>query len=233
MEQFQFLLQRFDPGVIWLNARNQIVAMNHVAFEVLECQDGFPLGKEIVKFHPPEVRKKVSKLISKQNCPVDSPKPISMIIAAINKLLLLKISKTIGERGIYGTNVIFYDLTSIATDLENDTITIKKYPVYKNKKIILINISDILYFKADGHYSSIITADDTYLCNLSIGEIEQNSPVGYFSRTHRSYLVNLQSITAVEKRTRTLTLTFDSTHSEPVPVSKKYRKDIMTLLNIP
>ncbi|MFD2180483.1 LytTR family DNA-binding domain-containing protein [Veronia pacifica] len=232
MEQFQYILQRFDPGVIWLDAKNNIVAMNNVALEVLECPDGKPLGQEIVKFHPPNIRDKVARLMDFSKCPISSPPPISMVITAINKLLLLKISKTVGRSGIYGTNVIFYDLTGIATELEKDKIKIRKYPVYKNKKMYLIDIDEILYFKAEGHYTMIHTAEDSFLCNLAIGEIEQKSPEGYFVKTHRSFLVNLEKVKHIEKLNRSLLLHFNTAKDFTAPVSKLHTVEVKRLLNV-
>ena len=48
----QHNLQQFDPGIVWLDARNIIIGMNGVATEVLGDRTGELIGEEVLSIHP-------------------------------------------------------------------------------------------------------------------------------------------------------------------------------------
>ena len=53
------------------------------------------------------------------------------------------------------------------------------------------------YAQADGDYSRVHTYDRSYLCTLSLGELEESLPRPRFARIHRSYIVNLAKVAGV------------------------------------
>lgn len=62
-------------------------------------------------------------------------------------------------------------------------------------KIVFINISDILYCKAEGAYTNIYTCDDKKIvASRSLGEFEQQLIPHNFFRIHHSILINLNHI---------------------------------------
>ena len=46
MESLEYTLQKFDPGVVLLDANHHIVAMNQVAHRVLGNVRGDPIGRD-------------------------------------------------------------------------------------------------------------------------------------------------------------------------------------------
>ena len=52
METIQHKLQQFDPGMVWLDKDNRILAMNGLAMETFGAQPGELIGEEILQLHP-------------------------------------------------------------------------------------------------------------------------------------------------------------------------------------
>ena len=57
------------------------------------------------------------------------------------------------------------------------------------KKIVTIQTSDILFIEADGDYTQLHAANVSYLCNLSLNELEERLDPSRFVRVHRSFIV--------------------------------------------
>jgi len=75
VESFEHKLQRFDPGIVWLDINNRVMALNGVARQVLGVDVGNVIGQEILQLHPEKSRKKVEWVLSSSGCPAESPPP--------------------------------------------------------------------------------------------------------------------------------------------------------------
>jgi DNA-binding LytR/AlgR family response regulator len=107
-----------------------------------------------------------------------------------------------------------------------------KLPVYKNKQILLVDLDDVSAIKAEGHYSTLYTKDDTFLCNLSLSDLEGRLDKNKFIRVHRSYLVNLHSALAFEKVEEQCQLTIESKDRIQVPISRNNVAKVKRLLGL-
>jgi len=65
-------------------------------------------------------------------------------------------------------------------------------------KMIKINLKDILYIEGLKNYVSIITPGERIIAYLNIKDLEQELPAHDFLRIHRSYIVSLSKILAIE-----------------------------------
>jgi DNA-binding LytR/AlgR family response regulator len=63
----------------------------------------------------------------------------------------------------------------------------------------LLDYDQVHYVRADGDYSRVHTYDRAYLCTASLRELEELLPADRFLRVHRSHLVNLAKVVAVER----------------------------------
>ncbi|MFW2373587.1 MAG: LytTR family transcriptional regulator DNA-binding domain-containing protein [Gammaproteobacteria bacterium] len=229
MESIQHKLQEFDPGIVWLDNSNRIIAMNGLAAETLGDIQGNLIGEEVLQLHPEKSREKVRFLLEQSACPVDSPPPMTMMINITERVLLIKVSRMCGEGGHIGSCMVFYDLTDLATvEVGTDTETnsdnnrrkLFKLPVYKNKQVLLIDLEAVSAIKAEGHYSSLYTDDENYHCNLSLSDLEDRIKSEHFLRVHRSYIVNLQYAKAFEKIDEHCYLILDFQDGMRIPISR-------------
>ncbi|MGD1045164.1 MAG: LytTR family DNA-binding domain-containing protein [Bacteroidota bacterium] len=70
----------------------------------------------------------------------------------------------------------------------------KRIFVRVGKKIISVQLLDILWIEANGDYTQLHTNSGTYLCNLSMNTLEQRLDSNQFLRVHRSYIIASSSI---------------------------------------
>jgi len=226
MESFEHKLQKFDPGVVWLDGHNRVLALNTIASSVLGVTVGDAVGSEILQLHPQKSRNKVQWLLESASCPVTSPPPMTMMINVPDRVLLIKVSKMFNAGEPVGTSMIFFDLTDVTTspllpDGGPDRLRqLFKLPVYRKSKVVLLDLKTVSHFKADGHYTTVYTENERYLCNLSLSDLEQRLDGTRFVRVHRSYMINVHYATAFEKLDEQCTVVMSTVPEEHVPVSR-------------
>ena len=76
---------------------------------------------------------------------------------------------------------------------------INRITVRNGQKIIVIPINDIIFIKADGDYISINTANGSWLKEQTMKDIENILPIDSFVRIHRSYIINVNYISRIER----------------------------------
>ena len=78
-------------------------------------------------------------------------------------------------------------------------LSINRVTVRNGQKILIIPIEEIIFIKADGDYISINTANGSWLKEQTMKDIENILPVDSFVRIHRSYIVNVNHISRIER----------------------------------
>lgn len=71
--------------------------------------------------------------------------------------------------------------------------------VKSGQKIAVINLDDVLFIKADGDYVSIVSKSGRWLKEQTMKYFEEHLPQNKFVRIHRSYIVNIEYITRIER----------------------------------
>lgn len=97
--------------------------------------------------------------------------------------------------------------------------------IRENKILQRLQLADILYIQAMGDYVSIYTKDRKITIHQNLKALENKLPVSKFIRVHRSYMVALDKIEAIEEST-----VYISTN--PIPVGEAYKSKMMKLLSI-
>ncbi len=115
----------------------------------------------------------------------------------------------------------------IKNDKENRVIS-----SYKNGVIIPIKYTEILYATIYDRETVLVTKNDEYKINLTLGQLYQLLKDHNFFRTHKSYIVNLDYIKSIEPW-------FNSTYNVSIeysnikiPVSRNYVKEFRDRMNI-
>ena len=81
-----------------------------------------------------------------------------------------------------------------------------------------INFDDVLYIEALSTYSVLVTTTQKHIVYLTLKALTERLPFAHFVRVHRSYIVNLRRIEAVEDHTLKV-------GSHEVPVGKSYQEE--------
>jgi DNA-binding LytR/AlgR family response regulator len=93
-------------------------------------------------------------------------------------------------------------------------------------KLIRVNFADIKYIESMREYVRIHLVDQKPIMSLmSMKKIEEHLPSAQFMRVHRSYIVNLQKVTTVEKSR----IVFDE--KVYIPVSEQYKSQFQGFLD--
>jgi LytTR family transcriptional regulator, CO-responsive transcriptional regulator RcoM len=200
-----YLLERFEAGIVNLDASRHVVAMNDFARRVLPVDKMLPFDRLVLSFHPERSRPKVEFMLDQAaRCPVASPLPMTMIINIPERVLLIKVTRlSDAKQRAAGYTLVFYDITELVASPDNAGTQpdarrrLLKIPTVLNQHIVLLDVADVLAIQSDGHSTHVRTAGGTQSCNLSIGDLEARLDPEQFVRVHRSHLVNLSAVTRI------------------------------------
>jgi DNA-binding LytR/AlgR family response regulator len=97
--------------------------------------------------------------------------------------------------------------------------------IKKNSVLNKVPSKDILWIEALGDYVTVHTADKKYILHITLKSLEDKLPEDKFVRVHRSYIVHVNNIRAVEGTTIFITDT-------PIPLGAIYKDKFMNRLNL-
>lgn len=96
--------------------------------------------------------------------------------------------------------------------------------IKRSKKWSKLDVSDILFAKADDTYTEIHTASDRYVISQSLKKINEKLPHNKFQRVHRTFVVNINAISDIEDDLLKVGNTL-------IPIGKTYKKELLSRLN--
>ncbi|MFN6038251.1 MAG: LytR/AlgR family response regulator transcription factor [Bacteroidota bacterium] len=97
--------------------------------------------------------------------------------------------------------------------------------VRANSILTKIKVDDINYVQAAGDYVNIYTKSKRFTVHITLRGLEEKLPFGRFYRLHRSYLVSLDQVDAIEEGTAYL-------DKHPIPIGEQYKKELLRKLNL-
>ena len=105
------------------------------------------------------------------------------------------------------------------------TPSIKDLFVKVNSQIEKIDLATILFIEAAVDYIEIVTSTKKYLVNNSMTKIMEKLPQDQFARVHRSYIVQLNKIIAIDGNTLSI-------GNKAIPISKTYKEELLGQINL-
>jgi len=107
-----------------------------------------------------------------------------------------------------------------------------KISLWKNEKIIVVDVDNIYYCLARERVTFIFTKNEEYSVNLCISEFYKKLPKNIFFKCHRSYIVNLNKISEIIPWfNNTYNLKLQNINHD-IPVSRSNIKEFKHLMNI-
>jgi len=91
-------------------------------------------------------------------------------------------------------------------------------------KLVKIELSEVIYFKSEANYISVVLQDKKILTLMTLKDLESKLPV-FFLRVHRSYIVNLNKIDFINNNVIEM-------GKDYIPVSQSYEKELLTKINL-
>jgi two-component system LytT family response regulator len=88
-----------------------------------------------------------------------------------------------------------------------------------DKKMMKINIEEILFVEGMKEYIKIVTPDKTYITHKSLTSLSEELPADKFLRIHKSYVIALNKVKSIEgNRIQILSYT--------IPIGRNYSKEV-------
>ncbi len=103
-------------------------------------------------------------------------------------------------------------------------------PCERDGRKIFIQSQDVLFVRADGHYTQVYTADQRLFCAWPVTEASKRLLTIGFLQTHRSYLVNPSRVVRFERTKDKGHCVFEGTDTPPAPVSRSKLKVVRDAL---
>lgn len=88
-----------------------------------------------------------------------------------------------------------------------------------------VKFEDVRYLEANDIYSILVTHQNNFILSYSLKTLEEKLPERSFMRVHRSYIVNVEHINAIEDN-------YILISDKSIPIGKTYREDLMKRLSI-
>jgi two-component system LytT family response regulator len=88
-----------------------------------------------------------------------------------------------------------------------------------DKKMIKINIDEILYVEGMKEYIKVITLDKTYITHKSLTALSDELPADRFMRIHKSYLIAINKVKSIEGNRIQI-------QSFTLPIGRNYSKEV-------
>lgn len=109
----------------------------------------------------------------------------------------------------------------LETNNNNDNNTVKDYLLVRSdRKMIKINLTDIIYIESLSDYVKLHTPTKTIITRETISKIESKLSAKVFIRIHRSFIVSIQHISSY-------TSEYLEIEKKIIPISRSYRNSFL------
>ena len=223
-----YLFEKFDVGIIHLDAQRRVLAMNDFARKILPVAEKQPFDKLVTSFHPARSQPKVKFLLDEASgCPMANAVPMTMIINIPEQVLLIKVSRLGDEKGeTTGFALVFYDVTQVVSqepapaESSAKNMRLSRIPMVANQKVSFVDTRDVLSLESQAHSTRVLTRDGDHFCNLSIGDLELRLDPAQFMRVHRCFIVNLHAVRELGREGVKTHIVLKGKSGHCVPVSR-------------
>ncbi len=88
-----------------------------------------------------------------------------------------------------------------------------------DKKMVKINIDEILFIEGMKEYIKVVTLDKTYITHKSLTSLSEELPLDQFIRIHKSFTIAIKKVKSIEGNRIQI-------HSFIIPIGRNYSKDV-------
>jgi DNA-binding LytR/AlgR family response regulator len=100
--------------------------------------------------------------------------------------------------------------------------------VKADKKLVKINFSDIVYVEGLKDYVIIKTENTRVITLQTMKSLEEKLPITQFKRIHRSFIVNMEKIQALDGN---VVEVIEKGQIKHLPIGKNYRDELLDMIN--
>ncbi|MCR6630891.1 MAG: LytTR family transcriptional regulator DNA-binding domain-containing protein [Magnetospirillum sp.] len=218
MSSFEYRLQRSPVGVLQIDSDYRVVGANPLARRLLEPVAGPILGRDLLSIHPEGAKAKVQWMLDAAAARPDEPVGMAMTLpmgSLISRVTTVETASGPGWCLIFHLPESFGKGGAPASD---DVLV--KLPVGSRAGVTLIDVGNVVYLEAEGHYTRVHTVDGQRFCQLPFAELVRRLDPATFLRVHRSYIVNLRHAEAIDRGEGHWAIIMAAPGGARVPVSR-------------
>ena len=202
----EYRLQHMDVGLVLLDRERCVVSINAAAERLLGGRVAPLLGASLQDLHPPGSRAKVELLLEAAGDPGAPAAATSMVVALPGRLVVVKATALPqGDRAV--TALMLFEVGAPVAEPPPEPPPaaagragpLVKLPVTTGQGVVLLDPAAAVYVRANGHYSTVHTAEGAFFCALPLSELEARLDGRQFVRAHRGYIVNLRHARAIDR----------------------------------
>ncbi|REJ80970.1 MAG: response regulator [Bacteroidetes bacterium] len=242
--RFAAALDSLEVAVIITGSNDKVIFMNKMAETLTGCLKQEALGKDIgiaMKNSPGETKnvfKTLAHSVVGENPSLESGPQVPVSngatehSVAVNTFPILTVNNKINGCAFVLTSPGRKDSvqeTSADKNLFNFLENIyanNSFFVKKDSRFVKVNFQDILWIEALDNYVIIKTSSkEQFILHSSMKDIEAKLPQLNFARAHRSYIVQLDKISALEENACII-------DGNRIPIGKSYKDNLMSRLNM-
>lgn len=225
-----YRLRKLDIGVVIVDATDfTIRSIDPIAAALL----GEPaIGTDILALHPPDSRLKIEWLLHQTQ-------PASLIAIMPTQTLLVRTTPLVDAAAIClllckvpeGSGA---EAENPAGDEAGKAPSLLKLPVSTGQGMSrLLDLDDIWWLKAQGHYTTAYGPGGDNFCPLPMADLEARLDTARFVRVHRSFIVHLKHASAFLQRDgQHFLVVGGSAEGHQIPVSRKRVEVVKHLLAV-
>lgn len=113
--------------------------------------------------------------------------------------------------------------STIKSDTKNTAVDF----IYVNveRRLVKINIPDILFIEAKGDYIAIKTTEKKFIVHSTLKKVQDKLPEELFMKIHRSFIINFSKIVDIEDNTVLI-------EKSVIPISRANKSELLKRLNL-
>jgi two-component system LytT family response regulator len=198
-------LNRFDPDIVFLDIK-------------MPGKDGFSFIQDLPKKH------KLNKIVFVTAYD-------QYAIKAIKNQAFDYLLKPVNRKELKQCVLRYIEKKNEETTIKKSLKTVEsvdrltRIRVNTRTGTLFINPADILFCKAEGNYTTVCTGKKQHLCSMNLGKVTELLPKNGFIRMGRSYIVNFEYITVLDRKECTILLVRDG-ESVTVKIPRLHLKDL-------
>lgn len=158
-------------------------------------------------------------------------KKIVLLSANLEDVLSCDEIYRLDETGLHSMDIS--DDEDEVIEAQSKPLVVEKIKTKKNDKIILFNPPEIDFIESIESVVHVHVAGESYVCQMTLTEMEAKLQTYGFYRCHRSYIVNLQKIREIITWTKnSYSLRLSTGKEAVVPLSRAKLQELKDLLHI-
>lgn len=109
---------------------------------------------------------------------------------------------------------------NLKNNIKTETVRTDSHIFIKvDKKMMKINIDEILFIEGMKEYIKVVTVDKTYITHKSLTSLSEELPLDRFIRIHKSYTIALDKVKSIEGNRVQI-------HTYTIPIGRNFSKDV-------